>query len=174
MSDSVDGNQQQGVEFRFRDDLPLLCVVCGAPATGTRATPVEMPRDAQSNALSLLQIVSVFFGFFFFWFRTSPAGGTENEWVSLPHCNLHGSGEEINRNIHIFAVGSYRAMICGAAPAFCEALKASSGPPPDEFLGALDVGPGGNTEAFLEGIDKSQVKTSKEFLSDLERNSQDD
>ena len=132
-----------------------------------------MPRDAQANALTLLQIISACFGFLFFWFRTSPSGGPESEWVSLPHCNRHGSGEEIERGMQVFASGPYRAKIYGASAPFCAALEAVSGPPADEFLGALDVGPGGNTEDFLEGIDDSQVRTSEEFLRGLEDKTKD-
>ena len=87
-------------------------------------------------------------------------------WVALPHCDLHG-GEELAR-ISVYAISKYRGEICGASPSFCEALQTLSKPPSDDILGAIDAGPAEDAETFLDEIDRSTVKTSQEFLRDLE------
>ena len=113
MSDSLPAEEHRSrVTFQTRDDLPNVCVVCGASATGQCSLKVEMPADPDAKALTLLQMVGLLFGFIFVWWRTTP-GPPDNRWIQLPRCDSHGSVDEIRSAVTISAVNRYTIEICG-------------------------------------------------------------
>ena len=76
---------KSGTTFRFKEDLPTVCIVCGAPATGRSLQQVALPIDAKSKQMPLIQILGALFGFLFFWWLTD-SNSPKNQWVSLPYC----------------------------------------------------------------------------------------
>jgi hypothetical protein len=154
--------------FRLSDNLPNVCVVCGAPATGQSSVQVELPTDPDTKALSLIQMFAAVFGVLFFWWRESP-GPPENCWLALPHCDGHASVDHVLSAVSVTAVSRYAVELDGAAAEFRDALETLNAPPSPELLAQLDTGPAADADSFLNDIDKSAVRNPDEFLKDLGR-----
>lgn len=163
--------------FRFTDNLPNVCVLCGAPATGQCSLEVDPPPDPDAAAMTLFQMLALLFGFLFFWWRTAPGprghGAPNHHWLQLPCCDTHRSKDRIRSAVTIFAVDHYTVEIDGVSVEFIQALATLNAPPSPEMLAALDAGPAQDANGFLKDIEKSNVRTPNDFLQDLEREAKD-
>jgi hypothetical protein len=152
--------------FRFRDALPHVCVLCGAPAAPRSSAPVGLPEHATVKRNTWVQLISFIFGFGFFWDRAT-ADRPENQWVALPSCGHHSGPGVVARVVSLRAINKHTVEIFGACPAFRHALELHNAPPTAEFLEAIDRGPATNAEDFLGQIDKSTVDSPGDFLKKM-------
>jgi hypothetical protein len=155
------------ITVRFSDALPAICIVCGAPATGTTTKVVATPDDPTNRTMTRLQWWAFLSGWAFLWQPRRIVA--EHSLLRLPHCEHHA--DLAREAIDVRAINHLKVQIVSAAPEFCEALAALQAPPSPETLATMDAGTNRDGD-FLKAIEKSNISSPSEFLKGLEGQSE--